>query len=237
MAAIHEPLVLLPGHLCDEGMWEAQVRDLAPLVASVHVILAGPQSSMAELADAVEASLPPGRFALAGFSLGGMIAMELMERMPERISRLALLDTSARSADPHEAPMSLANLKRAEEGEVEAVVREFVDFLSAPEVKTGRPHVVQETVEMMVRRAVECYAPQQAAIIARPDRRDALPRIACPTLILHGELELIAPAAVHQEMADLIPGARLVSVPGASHMSTTEQPEAVSAALREWLAM
>jgi pimeloyl-ACP methyl ester carboxylesterase len=190
---------------------------------------------MAALADDVISRLPPGKFALAGFSLGGLIAFEVMARMPDRVSRLALLDTSAQPAAPFEIEMSLANIERAGKGEIAAIIGEFVGFLHAPTVLADRPELVAETTAMMMSHAAECYAPQQNALRGRPDRRAMLSSISCPTLVLCGELDLITPPAVHEEMKNLIPNARLEVIAGASHMTTTEAPDAIIAAMRDWL--
>jgi pimeloyl-ACP methyl ester carboxylesterase len=235
MASTDEPLVLLPGHLCDERIWREQVAALAPMVSRIHVIEPGPLTSIAALADEVEARLPSGRFALAGFSLGGLVAFEIVARMPERVTRLALLDTSAQPAVPPEIEMSLANVARAGRGELGTIVKEFLEFLHAPATLLGRPDIVADATAMAMSRAPACYGPQQAALRGRPDRRPLLPKIACPTLVLCGDLDAITPVAVHEEMAAGIPGARLEVIPGAGHMTTSESPDAVNKAMRQWL--
>jgi pimeloyl-ACP methyl ester carboxylesterase len=235
MERTKEPLVLISGHLCDMRLWMNQILDLTPLVSAVHVITPGPHETVAALADETEQRLPSGSFALAGFSLGGMVALDLMARMPERISRLALIDTTARPAPLKEHELAGRTISKAEAGDLEAVVAKFITFLHAPASRAAHPNLVPDTMTMMLSRAEACYVPQQKAMRDRLDRREELARIACPTLVLCGELDLVTPVALHEEMACLIPDATLTVIPGVGHMITQEAPAATSAALRNWL--
>ncbi len=226
------PLVLLPGLLCDADLWEPQVDALLDLVEPTVGDLTG-HDSIAALAADVLRQAPPGRFALAGFSLGGYVAQEVMRAAPERVRALALLDTTARP----DTPESTANRRRfmlQAETDFAAVLEAQLPRLLT-EAQLGDPGIAGVIRNMGAALGKDVFIRQQTAIIGRIDSRPHLAAIRCPTLVLCGALDQITPVAVHEEMAAAIAGARLVVVPGAAHVSTLGQPEAVNAALRQWL--
>lgn len=229
-----ESLVLLPGHLCDEWAWASVIDLIKPTVPNSLVITLGPQDSIAALADAVEAKLPSGKIALAGFSLGGMVALELVRRNPDKISRLALIGTTAREAEAMERSALTANHARFKSGEAEGLIRDFVTFLSAPAVVENNPDLVAATLKMMMRN-VACFEAQQQAIMNRPDHLSVLGKINCPTTVIYGALDLIAPPEIHEEMAKSIAHSSLVQIPDAGHMVLSEKPNLVANAIRSWL--
>jgi pimeloyl-ACP methyl ester carboxylesterase len=228
------PLVLLPGLLCDAALWAPQVEALSDL-CRVFVADLTRDDTISAMAARVLAEAPTGRFALAGLSMGGYVAMEIMRRAPERVARLALLDTRARldSQEETERRQELIRIAQQERG-FTPVTNRMLPLLVHPDRIKDAP--LAEVIRGMAERVgVEGYVRQQTAIMSRADSRSDLGRIACPTLILCGRQDLLTPLAMHEELAALIPGARLVVVEHCGHLSTLERPEEVNAALRAWL--
>lgn len=228
------PLLALPGLLNDARLWRHQVAALSAerTVARGDLTQA---DSVAELARAVLAQAPAGRFALAGLSMGGYVAQEIMRQAPERVAALALLDTSARP-DADEAKVNRrALLARSATGEFSAVVAGLTPRLVHPD------HLADQALVALLEdmgRAVgpQAFVRQQTAIMGRPDSRPSLARIQCPTVVICGREDMLTPLALAEEMANGIAGAELVVVERSGHMSPLEQPGAVTAALRAWLA-
>lgn len=225
------PLLLLPGLLCDRALWEPQLAALAD-VADMTVGDLTRDDSMAGMARSVLAAAPP-RFALAGLSMGGYVSLEIMRQAPERVERLALLDTSARPDRPEQTRDRQELIALAKQGRFKGVTPMLV---SRWVHRMDQPQIV-ETVTAMTRRVGgEAFIRQQTAIMGRPDSRPGLARINCPTLVLCGREDAVTPVELHREMAADIAGARLVIVPECGHLPPLERPEAVNDALRRWLA-
>lgn len=227
------PLVLVPGLLCDERLWWHQtehLRDVAePVIADVTR-----SASVSEMARDVLEAAPAERFALAGLSMGGYVALEIMRVAPERVTRLALLDTSARADTPEQTEGRLGLIGLAREGCFREVPRRLLPKI----VHSGRlddERLVSTVIAMAEAVGAEAFVRQEETIIGRPDSREGLPAIACPTLVLCGREDALMPVSVHEEMASLIPGSRLQVVEECGHLSTLERPEEVSAAMRRWL--
>ncbi|MEO6362734.1 MAG: alpha/beta fold hydrolase, partial [Caldimonas sp.] len=187
-----------------------------------------------ELAKMALARAPAGRFALAGLSMGGYVALEIMRRAPERVATLALLDTSARP-DTAEQTQLRRTAMAASGRDFDAVVTALLPRQLHP------GHVddpgLRATILAMARAVGrDGYLRQQEAIIARADSRPTLPAIRCPTLVLCGREDQLIPLPMSEEMHAGIAGSRLVVVERCGHMSAMEQPEAVTRAIREWLA-
>lgn len=225
-------LVLLPGLLNDHRLWSGQTAALAGL-AEVMVGDLTRDDSLGAMAERVLSAAPPS-FALAGLSMGGYVAMEIMRRAPGRVERLALLDTTARPDLPEQTQRRKDAVELARSGGFDKIMPTMLPLLLHPE------HLKDEAITGLAKdmaRAVgaEAFARQQAAIMARPDSRDSLSAVACPTLVLCGAEDALTPPDRHDEMAALIKGARRVSIPHCGHLSPLEQPDAVSAELRAWL--
>ena len=176
----------------------------------------------------------PERFALAGLSMGGYIALEIMRVAPERVTRLALLDTSARADTLEQTATRRELIELSQEGRFDEIPRKLLPNIVHPdrlydERLTSTVFVMAEAV------GLEAFVRHEEAIIGRPDSRKGLPGIACPTLVLCGREDALTPVYLHEEMADLIPDSRLRVIAECGHLSTLERPEAVTAALREWL--
>ncbi|WP_186094425.1 alpha/beta fold hydrolase [Burkholderia gladioli] len=227
------PIVLIPGLLCTAEVFAPQIPALWPYgPVTVASTLEG--DSIAAMAAAILASAPP-RFALAGFSMGGYLAHEILRRAPERVTRLALLSTSARADQPIQVEMRQALLEAATHGDYDTVLANAT--LNTAHVSLRRDPVFAATKRRMaadIGRAA--FARQTAAVIGRPDSRRELPSIAVPSLVLVGDSDPVTPPEFAREMAEAIPDAKLVIVPECGHTSPLERPEAVNAALRDWLA-
>jgi pimeloyl-ACP methyl ester carboxylesterase len=226
------PLILLPGLLCDGALWQAQMTALAD-VAEVEVADLTRDDSLPAMAQRVLAAAPP-RFALAGLSMGGYVAQEIMRQAPERVSRLAILDSSARADTPEQTARRRSHIDLARKDDVAAVARLLWPLLVHP---TGRDDggLLDAWVAMARRVGRDAFLRQEAAIIARPDGRADLARIAVPSLVLCGREDRLTPLAWNEEMASLIPDADLVVIERCGHVPTMERPEEVNAALKRWL--
>jgi pimeloyl-ACP methyl ester carboxylesterase len=176
----------------------------------------------------------PAKFALAGLSMGGYIALAIMRIAPERVVKLALLDTGSRSDTPEAAERRRASIALARAGKLEEINTMLWPVL-VHKNRQGDTALKKIAGDMALTAGAESFARQQTAIMTRPDSRPGLAAIRCPTLILVGDGDQLTPPALSEEMVSLIPGSKLVVVPDCGHLSTLERPEAVTQALVEWL--
>lgn len=229
------PIVLLPGLLCDAAVWAPQ---MAALGRSATVVAYGDANTLTAMAQQALAVAPPGRFALAGHSMGGRIAFEVMRLAPQRVARLALLDTGCHplatgEAGAAESAGRLKLLDVARREGMRAMAAEWARGMVHPS-RLGGP-VFEAVLDMFERRTPAVFEAQIQALLARPDAEPQLAAIRCPTLLLTGEQDAWSPPAAHRAMHEAVAGSRLVVVPDCGHMSTLEAPAAVSAALATWL--
>lgn len=225
------PLLLLPGFLCDEDLWRDQLTGLAD-VADCRVADLGHGDSIAALAGQVLATAPPS-FALAGFSFGGYVAQEIARQAPQRIERLALLDTSFHADTPERiAQRRAANKSVSLPGEFRGMTEQLLPSFIATE-RLRDTALVQRINAMTLRQGREVFVRQNA--MRREDGEGVLRGLTCPVLVLCGRLDVLTPPALHQAMAALMPQAELVMVEDSGHMSPMEQPAAVTRAMRQWL--
>jgi pimeloyl-ACP methyl ester carboxylesterase len=226
------PTLLIPGLIVSARLYEHQIPALwrfGPVMVANHTR----GSSMLTLAQAILADAPP-RFALAGLSMGGYIAFEIMRLAPERVLRLALLDTSARADTPEQMEGRRGRIAMAQKGEFAAIPGlMFPALVHARRREDAALRAIVE--EMAAETGAEAFVRQQTANMGRPDSRPGLAAIKCPTLVLVGDGDELTPPALAQEIAQGIPGARLETVPDCGHLSTLERPEAVTQKLVEWL--
>jgi pimeloyl-ACP methyl ester carboxylesterase len=190
------------------------------------------------MAEAIIAQAPP-RFAVAGHSMGGRVALEVVRRVPERVVALALLDTGYQplaSGEPGEREVAgrMALVEKARRRGMRAMGWEWLQGMVYPS-RLSDALLVNAILDMIARRTPELYAAQTRALIGRPDAAPMLAKIRCPTLVLCGQDDLWSPPHRHEAICDLIPDSSLTVVPYCGHMSTMEQPAAVSQALRTWL--
>lgn len=225
-------LLLVPGLLCDRRLWQAQVEGLRHSAeCTVADVTSG--DSIAALAAAAIAKMPPGPFAVAGLSMGGYVALEVARQAAARVKGLALLDTTARP-DSEQATADRRRMMKLAETDFERVVNALLPRLLAP-AHMRDAKLVAVVKAMAKDTGVEAYRRQQEAIIGRVDSRPHLGKIACPTLVLCGKEDALTPVALHEEMANAIPGARLVVAPQCGHLSPLEQPQVVTMNLVHWL--
>ena len=227
-----EPLLLLPGTIADADLWADVMADVAD-VASPRVARIDLDESIADMAESVLAAAPDS-FALAGHSQGAIVCLEIMRRAPERVTRLALVNASARPADDESLRAWEQMRVRAEEGRFEELVPEFAkETMPGPDVERA----LRQRVEEMARRiGRDGLLRQLAAQRTRPDSRPSLTSIACPTLVIAGGRDQICPPELQREMAAAIPGARLELIEQCGHMAPLERPDVVARLLRVWLA-
>ncbi len=225
------PIVLIPGLGDSARLYEAQIPPLwrfGPVMVADHTR----EHSMAALAARILADAPP-RFALAGMSLGGYAALEIMRQAPERVLRLALLDTSARPDTEEASAARREAIARVERGEYVQVTEESWPRLVHRE-RVADPALKQKFMTIHLEAGPEAYVRQQRAIMSRPDSRPSLGQIRCPTLVLVGDDDRLTPLPLARELVDAIAGSRLVVIPDCGHISCIEQPAAVSDALVSW---
>jgi pimeloyl-ACP methyl ester carboxylesterase len=227
------PLVLLPGLLCDAAAWAPQLPHLGRSATIVHY---GDADSIGAMAEAALAVAPPGRFAVAGHSMGGRVALELHRRAADRVERLALLDTGVTpiaegESGERERDGRLRLLATARRSGMRAMAADWARGM----VHRSDGPALGVVLDMFERSDADRFAKQIEALLARPDAWPELARIAVPTLVLTGERDAWSSPEAHGEMHEAIPGSRLVVVPDCGHMSTLEAPEAVTTALVRWL--
>jgi pimeloyl-ACP methyl ester carboxylesterase len=225
-------LVLLPGLLCDAALWRAPAEALGDAADCRIADLTRDDSVAAMARRTLDAA--PERFALAGLSMGGYVALEIFRQAPERIERLALLDTSARTDTEAQRARRRGLIELAERGRFKGVTPRLLPLFLAPERLSDKP-LVDAVYAMAARVGRDAFLRQQKAILGRPDSRAVLPRLRVPTLVLCGREDALTPLALHEEMASLVPGARLVVVERCGHLAPMERPAEVAAAMREWL--
>lgn len=222
---------LLPGLLCDATAWAPQVEALSADY-DVRVPAFAGFDSLADMAQSVLTDAP-ARFSLAGHSMGARVALEVVRLAPERVDRLALLDTGVHPPGEGEAERRQGKIDLGHR-DMEALADEWLP----PMVHESRrgTSLMAELRAMVLRNTPHHHEGQIRALVNRSDARPLLTAIRCPVLIGVGEFDAWSPVGQHEEMAKLIPQAKLVVFPGAGHMAPVEAPDAVTAALRDWLA-
>jgi pimeloyl-ACP methyl ester carboxylesterase len=224
-----QTICLLSGLLCDGTVWSTQAQALRQH-HDVRVMHFANFDSIGAMAAHVLANMPE-RFLLAGHSMGGRVALEVYRRAPERIQKLALLDTGFGPAAADEAEKRGVLVRRALAEGIDAIAETWARPMIAPCNLAD-----EELLDMVGRMSGEIYAWQTRALLRRPDATPVLSAIRCPTLILCGKQDTWSPPARHEYMAASIPGSTLRLIDDCGHMSTMEQPDAVLASLEEWIA-
>lgn len=227
-----DPLVLLPGMMCDARLFAPQINDMS----RDHAVMVAPITQGERIEEIASGLLDvlPAKFALAGLSMGGIVAMELLRRAPERITRLALMDTNPLAETPQTAAAYEPMIIGARAGRLDEVLRGFMkpDYLAPGPQRLA---VLGQVFEMGHDLGPEVLVRQVRALQRRRDQQPTLRRCKVPTLILCGAYDTLTPLKRHAFMADLIPYARLEVIEAAGHLPTLEAPEATTAALRAWM--
>jgi pimeloyl-ACP methyl ester carboxylesterase len=226
------PLLLLPGLSNTPEIW-AGVRAALP----VGIVINAPDNPALEDIDAIAREIlraAPPRFALAGFSFGGYVALAIVAQAAERVERLALISSGANADTPEAAANRRAMIELAESGGYASIDDKLTRFLLHPEHRDD-PAILETRRRMSAGCGVTRYVAHQHACMARPDRSGVLAAIRVPTLIAVGREDRITPLAQHEEMARRIPAAELVVFERCAHMSPLEAPQALAAALERWM--
>lgn len=226
------PIILVPGLLCSPRLYASQIPVLwqfGPVTVADH----RRDDTMDAIAQRILATAP-ARFALAGLSMGGYIAYAILRAAPERVTRLALLDTSARADLPEQSERRKSQIELARSGRL-AEISETLWPLFVHKDRQGDAALKKIILQMADETGADAFVRQQMAIMTRPDSRPDLPKIKCPTLVLVGDGDQLTPPKLSEEIAGAIPNSRLVVVPDSGHLSTLERPDAVNKALVEWM--
>jgi len=226
------PLFLLPGLLCDEALWAHQIEHLGD-VAECVVADMTQDDTMSGMARRVLDGAPE-KFALCGLSMGGYCALEIMRQAPERVERLALLDTSARPDSVEQTARRKRLIDVTQQGDFETVLDELLPlFIHPRRLSEGDCFATIRTSAQRI--GQDAFFRQQRAIMTRKDSRSLLPMIRCPTLVMCGDQDVLTPPDLHEEMAEVISSAQLVEIEDCGHLTPLEQPDVATAALRGWL--
>ena len=231
------PLLLLPGLICDARIWAPQAEALRALGHDVHAIPGyGEADSLGAMADLVLQKFP-GRFALAGHSMGGRVALEIFRRAPERIERLALVSTGVHlPRSEKDAEGRFALLERGVEQGMDALIDAWLPPM-VWEPNRLIPGLMDNLTQMCADMGIDTYERQIRALLARPEVESLLPTIQCPTLVATGQHDEWAPPAQHEGIAAAISNARLQIIADAGHMVPVERPQGMTDALASWLNM
>jgi pimeloyl-ACP methyl ester carboxylesterase len=232
------PLLLVPGMLCSPRLYAGQV---AALGADADIVVPDWRQAPLAIWDSWESAarwvvgqMPAEKFALAGLSLGGMLAVEIMQFAAERVTKLALLDTGVRGQNEGERAVRRARIRLADEGHFELVLGlQMSRFI--PAYRLTDKKLVDEVMAMCGEIGVEIYKRQEELAAIRTDRRPDLPRIACPTVVVCGRDDAATPLFLSEEMAGAIKGSELIVVEQCGHLVTMEKPAETTAILKKWL--
>jgi pimeloyl-ACP methyl ester carboxylesterase len=232
MTAARQKLVMIPGLLCDARLWAHQSEHLADIADPMAADITGAESVDA-LADRVLAAAPE-RFALAGLSMGGYVAHAIMRRAPRRVTRLALIDTSARADTEDQLVRRKQLIDMTRFGKFKGVTDRLLPILVHAD-RLVDLELTYDIKKMAQNIGSEAFTRQQNAIMGRPDSRPFLIEYGVPTLVMCGRQDALTPLDHSEEMAAGIPGARLAVIEDCGHLSTMERPQAATALMRQWL--
>src|SRR3954454_18216551 len=227
-------VLFLPGLLCDASIWAAQVDALKPY-AEVQVADFSQQDSLTDMARSALA-MSDGPVVAVGHWMGGRVALEMVRLAPERIAKLALLDTGAHARGPEEPAKRQLLVDLADQKGMGALADSWLPPM-VDEARVRDAGLMEPLRAMVLRASPDQHRRQIRALLNRPDAKPLLPTIACPTLVMVGRQDRWSPLAQHEEIAAAIPNARLVVIENSGHMTPVEQPEQVSRALLDWLAV
>ena len=222
------PLVLVPGLLSNQKVFQYQIKELSNLANILVVELNDVDSPVAMVEKILW--LAPERFALAGHSIGGWVALRLMKIAPEKVMKLCLLNTSARGIDSEELISRQMVLTRVKNGEFQQIANEIANKF------TFNTAVKKDVLTMFLQVGQQALINQTRAMMIREDLRDILPTIHCPTLVIHAAEDKRFSLAMHEEIVNNISNSKLTIVDDCGHMSPMESPVTVTSLIRYWLA-
>ena len=227
-----EPLVFLPSMMCDARLFGPQIAELS----ADHCVMVAPVTQGERIEEIASGLLDqlPARFALAGLSMGGIVAMELLRRAPDRITRIALMDTNPLAETPPVAAAREPQIVGVRTGRLEQVMRDEMK----PHYLAPGPHraeVLELVMDMALALGADTFVRQSRALQRRRDQQGTLRKCKVPTLVLCGAHDALCPVKRHTFMAELIPDAKLVVLENAGHLPTLETPAETTQALRDWL--
>lgn len=227
-----EPLVFLPGMMCDARLYGPQIAELSSEF-SVMVSPVTRGERIEEIASGLLDELPQ-RFALVGLSMGGIVAMELLRRAPDRISRLALLDTTPLAETPQAAAAREPQIVKVRSGQMYSVIHDELlpNYLGPGPYQDEITALVLDMADAL---GADTFVRQSRALQRRRDQQGVLRKCRVPTLVLCGEYDALCPVKRHTFMSELIHGAVLKIIPGAGHLPTLEAPAETTQALRDWM--
>jgi pimeloyl-ACP methyl ester carboxylesterase len=225
-------LVLLPGLLNTPRVYDAVVAELGDAAQTIVPALHA-YDSLSAMANAVLA-MAPERFSLGGFSMGGYVSFEILRRAPERVERLALIDTQAAPDSAESTARRRGSAEQSRLGRFHGVTASLLPSLIHP-TRLSDPSVVDPIVEMAAEIGADGFLREQRAIMARPDSRPMLVDIKVPTIVIFGRQDQIIPLARGEEMAADMSHSQLVVLDQCGHVAPLEKPVEVATALRRWL--
>lgn len=223
---------LLPGLICNDLVWRAQAHALADFGA-VAVAGYGDARSIAAMAERILVSAPE-RLALAGHSMGARVALEILRHAPERVERLALLDTGVHGPVPGERARRMALVEIGRTRGMEALVEAWLPPMVHPDRRTDAAFL-DPLRRMAIGAGLAQFENQVGALLGRPEVRSLLPTIRCPVLVGVGRQDEWSPVGQHEEIVEAIDGASLVVFENSGHMAPYEAPDQVTEALVEWM--
>jgi pimeloyl-ACP methyl ester carboxylesterase len=229
---MNEPLILLPGMMCDDRLFAPQITEFSTHRQVKAMAFTG-RESIKEIAEDILLQAP-NHFALLGLSMGGIVAMEIIKKAPERVTRLALLDTNPMADAPENSVIRKQQIKDVEAGNLRTVMRYEMkpNYLAESD---NKPAILDLCMTMAEELGPQEFIAQSIALQTRPDQCEALKKIQVPTLIAYGEHDSLCPLEKHQLIHKLVARSRLCVIPGAGHLPTLEQPEYTNHEIREWL--
>jgi len=226
------PLVLIPGMMCDARLFGPQIGALSGQ-RSLMLAPITAHDTVEKLAADVLATAPP-KFALAGLSMGGIVAMEILRQAPDRVNRIALLDTNHLAENDAVKVRRKPQMDKVADGGLEAVMRDEMK----PNYLTDGPdrgQILDLCLDMALALGPDVFLRQSRALMTRPDQSDTLANARLPTLVLCGVEDALCPVGRHKAMHQLVPNSKLEVIEKAGHLPTLEQAEQTTAALNRWL--
>jgi pimeloyl-ACP methyl ester carboxylesterase len=222
-----QPLILIPGLLSNHRVWTHQVAHLKD-IADIQLIEFTNERTIEQMLATILKNAPP-QFAVAGHSMGGCLAIEILNIAPERVTKLCLLNTTARGDTPQKVERRKQMIAQTQQGKFKTIAKQIAEFF------VYQPSVIKNVIKMFMEVGPETFICEEEAMMNLRSYLAFLPKITCPTMVIHGRQDNNFTLDYHEEIASLIPHATLAIVEDAGHMSTMEMPQAVTALMRYWL--